>query len=103
MLDTKTGGFRIVATITLLWCGTRAFFKIFMTRSGKTIAIVLALLRKLFSSTEVKVIGRDDQVLDMDTSLLSGIGAGALCAVAWCSVPSFREDGRWHKISLIHK
>jgi hypothetical protein len=57
MLDTKTGGFRIVATITLLWCGTRAFFKIFMTRSGKTLAIVLALLRKLFSSTAVKVIG----------------------------------------------
>ena len=57
MLDTKTGDFRIVATITLLWCGTPAFFKIFMTRSGKTLAIVIALLRKLFSSTAVKVIG----------------------------------------------
>ena len=37
----------------------------------------------------------------MDTSLISGIFSGDAGAGAWCAVPSFREDDRWHKISTI--
>jgi hypothetical protein len=56
VLHAKAGHFRIITAVARLWSGTPTFFGILTARTGKTLAIVLALLRKLSSSKAMKII-----------------------------------------------